>query len=256
MVSGQSAFIEAVEELPYKEVIDTSEGGAGALTTTEFKRVGVKLDVSAVLTDNNNILLTVDAEQNVATGVSDAEVPIIDTRKAKTSLLLKNGQVVILGGLRRQEKTQEVDQIPIVGDLPIIGELFKSTNTVVKNSELIVFLSPHIYKREPIPDDAMAKFKEIKDRPILSIQKDRDATKEVLLKKLAEEKAQQTLETGNVFPLPPMGNYERYVVHDCLKDFEGIETASFGEGADRRVEIRPVKFGRGLKKIMKKIKLF
>jgi hypothetical protein len=53
-----------------------------------------------------------------------------------------------------------------------------------------------------------------------------------------------------------MGNYERYIVHDCLKDVEGIETASFGEGNERRVEIRPIKFGRGLRKIMKKIKLF
>jgi len=76
------------------------------------------------------------------------------------------------------------------------------------------------------------------------------------IKKLAKEKAQQALETGNVITLPPMGNYERFVVHDCLQDMEGIETASSGEGEDRRVEIRPVKFGRGLRKIMKKIKLF
>jgi predicted RNA-binding protein Jag len=76
------------------------------------------------------------------------------------------------------------------------------------------------------------------------------------IKKLAEAKAQEALESGNTVPLPPMGNYERYIVHDCLKDIDGIETASFGEGTERRVEIRPVKFGRGLKKIMKKIKLF
>jgi len=56
--------------------------------------------------------------------------------------------------------------------LPIIGALFKSTNTIVKNSELIVFLSPHIYKGVPISNEAMAKFKEIKDRPILSLPKD------------------------------------------------------------------------------------
>ncbi len=146
----------------------------------EFKNVGVKLNVSATLTDNNDILLTVDAEQNVQVGTTTP--PRVDTRKANTSLLLRDGQVIIFGGLRRQEKTKEVDQIPIIGDLPIIGELFKSTNTVVKNSELIVFLSPHIYQGEPIPDEAMAKFKEIKDRPMLSLREDRDATKKRLLK--------------------------------------------------------------------------
>ena len=171
MVSGQSASIQAVEELPYTEIRDTAAGGAAAITTTEFKNVGIQLDVEATLTDNNDIFLTVDAEQNVATGQSDTEIPIVDTRKANTSLLLKDGQVVIFGGLRRQEKTKEVDQIPILGDLPIIGGLFKSTNTIVKNSELIVFISPHIYKGEPIPDDAMSKYKEIRDKPMLSLPK-------------------------------------------------------------------------------------
>ena len=169
MVSGQSANIEAVEELPYTEVLDTAAGGAQAITYTQFKEVGVKLNVSATLVEANDIFLTIEAEQNVATGESDTEVPIVDTRKAKTSLLLKDGQVVILGGLRRQEKTKEVDQIPIIGDLPIVGELFKSTRTVIRNSELIVFLSPHIYKGEPIRDDEMAKFNEMRDRPMLSV---------------------------------------------------------------------------------------
>lgn|GEM_PF-732535 len=174
MVSGESASIEAVEELPYTEVIDTAAGGAAALTSTRFKRVGVQLSVTATLADNNDIFLTVDAEQNVATGESDTEVPIVDTRKANTSLLLKDGQVVIFGGLRRQEKTKEVDQIPIMADLPIVGVLFKSTHTVVKNSELVVFLSPRIYKDEPAPPDAMSKYKEITDRPLLSPRQGKD----------------------------------------------------------------------------------
>jgi len=177
MLSGLSANIEAIEELPYTEVTDTSDGGAGALTSTEFKEVGVKLDVTAILVDANSIFLTVDAEQNVKTGESNTEVPIVDTRKAHTSLLLEDGQVVIIGGLRRQEKTEEIDQIPILGDLPIIGALFKSTNTIVKNSELIVFLSPHIYKGEPISKESMAKFEEIKDRPMLSLPKDNNTEK-------------------------------------------------------------------------------
>ena len=168
VVSGQSANIKAVEEIPYKEVSDTAAGGAGALTSTQFKEVGVNLQVTATLTDDNDIFLTVDTEQNVKTSESSG-VPVVDTRKANTSLLLKDGQIVIIGGLRRQEKTKEVDQIPILGDLPIIGQLFKNTKTVINNSELIVFLSPHIYKGEPVPDDAMAKYDEIKNRPMLSV---------------------------------------------------------------------------------------
>ena len=176
VVSGESASIEAVEELPYTEVLDTGTGGAAAITYTKFKLVGVQMSVVATLTENDDIFLTVDAEQNVATGESDTEVPIVDTRKVNTSLLLKDGQIVVLGGLRRQEKTKGVTGIPILADLPIVGALFRSTRTITKNSELIVFLAPHIYKGEPVPDDAMSKYEEIKGKQMLSLQKDGDAT--------------------------------------------------------------------------------
>lgn len=184
MVSGETASIEAVEELPYTEISDTASGGAGALTTTRFKNVGVQLNVVATVTDSNEILLTVDTEQNVATGQSNTEVPIVDTRKAHTSLLLNNAQVVVFGGLRRQEITKEVDQVPILGNLPIIGFLFKSTNNVVKNSELIIFLSPHIYKGEPVPENVMSRYNKVKAESPLSPSKDESSSKEVLLKRI------------------------------------------------------------------------
>jgi Flp pilus assembly secretin CpaC len=173
MVSGESANIKAVEEIPYSEVSDTAAGGAGAITSTKFKEVGVNLQVSGTITDGNNIFLTVDTEQNVMTSESTTGVPVVDTRKATTSLLLKDGQIVVIGGLRRQQTTKEVDQIPILGDIPLIGLLFKYTNTVINNTELIVFLSPHIYKEgEPIPEDMMSKFNEITDKPMLLLPKE------------------------------------------------------------------------------------
>ncbi|HPS55346.1 MAG TPA: hypothetical protein PLP05_07105 [Sedimentisphaerales bacterium] len=175
-LSGQTAYIEAIDEIPYREESQSSEGGV-VLTYTEFKDVGVKLEVSPILTDEGNILLTVVAEQNVQSATSDTGAPRVDTRKAKSSLLLKDGQIVVLGGLRRQEKTKEVNQIPILGDCPVVGELFKNTNDVVKNSELIVFLSPHIYRNNSLSDDETKKFEEITNRPMLSLPINKDTTK-------------------------------------------------------------------------------
>jgi type II secretory pathway component GspD/PulD (secretin) len=172
MVSGRSANIKAVEEIPYEQISSTSEGGS--MTSTEFKNVGVNLHVTATLTDGNDIFLTVDTEQNVKTGESINGVPVVDTRKANTALLLSDGQVVVIGGLRRQEKTIEVEQIPILGDLPIIGMLFRNTDTLVNNSELVVLLSPHIYKDEPVPEEAIRKYNEIKNRSALSLPDDSD----------------------------------------------------------------------------------
>ena len=75
------------------------------------------------------------------------------------------------------------------------------------------------------------------------------------LKQLAEQNAEKVLQTGEPITLPYLGNYERFIIHDYLKDFSGIETKSVGEGKDRRLEIKQAKFGRSLKRIIKKIKI-
>jgi predicted RNA-binding protein Jag len=75
------------------------------------------------------------------------------------------------------------------------------------------------------------------------------------IKKFATERADESLQTGNEIALPPMGSYERYIVHSALQDMTGVETESHGEGSDRHVKIVSKRFGRGLKKIAKKIKL-
>ena len=77
------------------------------------------------------------------------------------------------------------------------------------------------------------------------------------IKKFAKDKAQELFDTGaEVSDLPPMGSYERYIVHAALQDVSGVETTSHGEGLERHVQIVSKKFGRGLRRIVKKIKLF
>ena len=76
------------------------------------------------------------------------------------------------------------------------------------------------------------------------------------IERFAQEKAQESLDTGNVVNLPPMGSYERYIIHNTLKDISGVETVSEGEGSERHIQIKSKRFGRSLKKIAKKIKLF
>jgi len=75
-------------------------------------------------------------------------------------------------------------------------------------------------------------------------------------KRQAKEKAEHVLETGETYTFPFLRGFERYVIHNYLQNFEGIETKSIGEDNERRLEIRPIRFGRSLKKIIKKIKIF
>jgi type II secretory pathway component GspD/PulD (secretin) len=184
VVSGQTASIEAVEEIPYQEVSNTSQGGE--LTSVQFKNVGVTLNVGATLTDDKFILLNVEANQKVRTGTSvvagGGSVPVVDARVVKSALLLEDGQILVIGGLRRKETQKQTNQIPILGDLPIIGFAFKATDTIQNNSELLVILSPHIYKSEKPADAEMEKFNEITQRPLLTIpevvEKKKEAEKE------------------------------------------------------------------------------
>lgn len=170
VVSGQTATIKAVEEIPYEEVTDTAAGGSGALTSTQFKDVGVTLQITATIADSNEILLRVDVEQNVRTGESESGVPVVDTRKATTSLCVKDNQTLIFAGLRRQEETKTVNKVPFLGDLPIVGNLFKNTHTAKNNSELVVLLSAHIDEGRTIPAAVSKKRRAFQQNALLSGQ--------------------------------------------------------------------------------------
>jgi type II secretory pathway component GspD/PulD (secretin) len=169
VVSGKSASVETVEEIPYQDKTDSSLGGG--FTSTQFKLVGVKLNVTATLTDDNDILLAVEPEQNTNTGEFGINnIPIIDTRKAKTNLLLRDSEVVIMGGLRRKESSKVREQIPILGDIPLLGLLFGKDKIKTANSELVVFISPHIYRGQPISPEKLAKLnyaRNLKDIPMI-----------------------------------------------------------------------------------------
>ena len=171
VVSGQKASIKTIEEIPYQEVTQSSAGGGGtnAITSTQFKDVGITMEVKATVTDEGKILLSVSPSQSVATGTSIGGVPVIDKREASTTLLMDDGQVVVMGGLRRQDIQVVKRQVPLLGDLPLIGFIFSNNHKVVQNSELLVLLSPHIHNGESVPAEAMARFQQIKNRPMLSL---------------------------------------------------------------------------------------
>ena len=177
VISGQKATIETVEEIPYQELTQTPAGGGGssAMTSTQFKKVGVTMEVKATVTEEGKILLMASPEQSVTTGISLGGVPVIDTRKASTTLLMDDGQVAMIGGLRRQDTQIIRKKVPILGDIPIIGLIFSNNEKIVENSELLVLLSPHLYKGEPVSADAMAKFNQLKENSLIKATKDKNS---------------------------------------------------------------------------------
>ena len=144
--SGEPAQFLAGGELPYPVV----SGVAGASTVTvQFKPFGVKLEFTGTIEENNTIRLKVFPEVSSldftnSVVISGFVLPAIATRHAETVVELKDGQSFGIAGLLDQRTTSQLSKVPGLGDIPILGQLFRSRSINKTNSELIVIVTPTI----------------------------------------------------------------------------------------------------------------
>ena len=148
VLDNKTAEFKIISEIPYTEASTTSQGGE--MTSTQFKEVGVQLKVTPHVTREGMIRLHIVPEFGVVSekgktlASGQQTVPTIDTRKVDTEALVKDGQTVVLGGLRKREVTQDITKVPLLGDIPLLGRLFMDTEEEVKTNELIIFITPRI----------------------------------------------------------------------------------------------------------------
>lgn len=144
VVDNLEAVFEIVTEHPYIERTITS---AGITETVKFKEVGVKLTVTPHITTNGAVRMRIMPEFGIVIGqvqVSSSNVPIIDTRKFSTTAVVKDGHTVVLGGLRKKDTTLQTNKVPILGDIPILGRLFRFEGEATTVNELVIFITPRI----------------------------------------------------------------------------------------------------------------
>ena len=154
VLDNEEAMIKIVEEIPFQELTETAQ--AGQIGTTEFREVGVELRVIPHVTRDGMIRLSLNPRFSVNTGKVvipgtnlSSPQPIVATREALTTALIRDGQTVVIGGLRKQDILKQQTKIPLLGDMPIIGGLFKFEGERTVNNELVVFITPHIIE-EPV----------------------------------------------------------------------------------------------------------
>ncbi len=164
VLDNETANFKVMSEIPYREQSQTS--GGGNISSTEFKEVGVGLTVTPHVTKEQAIRLNLVPEFSVQTGsvtlsntANEYPVPIVDTRKAQTTLLVQNGQTVVLGGLRKKDATKQINKIPLLGDLPLLGLLFRFQGEDTTNSELVVFVTPWIVEKPVMSELEKEQFK-------------------------------------------------------------------------------------------------
>ncbi len=157
VLDNERAQIKITSEIPYQELTQTS--GGGSIGTTSFKDVGVSLDVVPHLTRDEMIRLNLRPTFSVqtssvtfASGSLTYPQPVVDKREAETTLLVKSGQTVVLGGLRKKDVTKQINKVPLLGDIPIICYLFRFEGESTVNSELVVFVTPSIVKEGGLSD--------------------------------------------------------------------------------------------------------
>ncbi|ADU98609.1 type IV pilus secretin PilQ [Alicycliphilus denitrificans] len=131
------ALIEQGTEYPYSV---TAPNGA---TTIAFKKAVLKLEVVPQITPEGNIILDLDVNKD-SRGESTTQGVAIDTKHIKTQVLVENGGTVVIGGIFELEETNQENKIPLLGDVPVMGNLFKSRTKESSKREMLVFITPKV----------------------------------------------------------------------------------------------------------------
>ncbi len=140
----REAIIEQGVEIPYQE---SASSGA---TTTQFKKAVLSLKVTPQITPDDRVILDLtvkkDSVGQLVPSATGGFVPSIDTRNIQTQVLVKDGQTVVLGGIMETERRESEKKVPGLGDVPIVGNLFKSKQRVNNRDELLIFVTPKILR--------------------------------------------------------------------------------------------------------------
>lgn len=123
---------------------------------TKYLDVGIKLKVTPQIGEDNYITINIHPEVSTARRVAEVSNSLaIDTTQADTTVLVKDGNTIVVGGLIKDKKEKVVSKIPIIGDIPILGLLFRGTQDTINKKEVVVFITPHIIRPDTARDEAI-----------------------------------------------------------------------------------------------------
>ncbi len=131
------AIIEQGTELPYQ--VATSSGA----TSIQFRKANLKLEVKPQITPEGSVIMVLDINKD-SVGQSTPQGFAIDTKHVQTEVLVENGGTVVIGGIFTQTESNEVNKVPLLGDVPYVGALFRNTTKTAVKTELLIFITPKI----------------------------------------------------------------------------------------------------------------
>lgn len=147
---GKEATINVITKQPYSETTTTTTDAATTESTDfTFVDVGVKLNVTPTINKDGYISMLIKPEVSSITSffpseTADQRVPVIETSNAESTILIKDGTTIIIAGMIKDTKSKSVNKVPVLGDVPVVGHLFKNNTDTVSRTETVVFLTPRI----------------------------------------------------------------------------------------------------------------
>jgi type IV pilus assembly protein PilQ len=131
------ALIEQGEELPYQ--VATASGA----TSIAFRKANLKLEVTPQITPEGSVILSVDVNKD-SRGTLTPQGYAINTKHVQTQVLVENGGTVVIGGIYTQDEGETINKVPVLGDVPFVGNLFKNKTRTTSKTELLIFLTPKV----------------------------------------------------------------------------------------------------------------
>lgn len=131
------AEIEQGEEIPFQAAT------ASGATAVEFKRASLRLEVTPQITPEGDVILDVHVAKD-SRGLPTPAGPAINTKRVRTQVLVENGGTVVIGGIFTQEERTDINRVPVLGDMPVLGALFRNTERRSARTELLVFITPKV----------------------------------------------------------------------------------------------------------------
>ena len=131
------ATIEQGEDIPYQQA--TSSGA----TSVQFKKASLRLEVTPQITPEGNVILQLEVNKD-SRGALTAAGPAINTKRVKTDVLVENGGTVVIGGIFTQDEQNDINKVPLLGDIPYLGYLFQNRVKSIRKTEMLIFITPKI----------------------------------------------------------------------------------------------------------------
>lgn len=164
VLENKRALLQVGDEVPIatQSAVSVTTAGAPIVNSVSFRNTGVILGITPRVSDNGRVVLDIEQEVSdvVRTTTSTIDSPTIQQRRIKTTVNVQDGQSIILAGLIQDRSDRTRGQVPILGDIPYLGNAFKNKTDTIKRTELLIAITPQVIKDRQQIDDVTAEYRD------------------------------------------------------------------------------------------------